>query len=63
MQAGTTLRHLWEPCHEAGRVEKLAEFARIDLSQLLKASKLADNAAQKVPHHVDNVEFWDVVAA
>lgn len=57
IQAGATLRHLWEPCHEARRVEKLAEFARIDLDPLLKASKLADDAAHKVPHRVGNVEL------
>eukprot|EP00903_Cladosiphon_okamuranus_P008959 g8573.t1 len=46
-EAGTVLRRFWEPYHEARKVQKMAEGARMDHLQLREASLVADEAAVK----------------
>lgn len=47
-QAGTVVRSFWEPCHEARKVQKIAENARLDLQQLSEAASIARGAATEV---------------
>ena len=46
-EAGMTLRRFWEPYHEARKVQKMAEDARMDQLQLREAFMVADEAASK----------------
>lgn len=46
-EAGTFLRRFWEPCHEARKIQKMAEGARMDQLQVREASLVADEAAAK----------------
>lgn len=51
-QAGMVPRRFWEPYHEARKVQKMTENARMDQAQLRKAFWVADDAAAKV------IEIW-----
>ncbi|CAM9717536.1 unnamed protein product, partial [Ectocarpus sp. 13 AM-2016] len=40
-EAGAVVRSFWEPCHEARKVQKIAENARLDLQQSKEAVAIA----------------------
>lgn len=46
------LRRFWEPHHEAQRMLKVAENARMDQLQLREVSRTADEAAAKVQEEI-----------